>query len=217
MRKLMRRSVIIPAIILAVIIVGGVVGYLIYNNYNFYPTDDAQVTGTMVSIVPPISGTLIDLDVQVGTLVSAKQVIGTVQPTGYGTVQHLVAPMDGVIVQVPGTVGQLVNTSTMIAQETNPKSVKITAYVDEGAISNIAVGQAVDIHVDAYNTTITGHVTQIVGATAGQFSLLPTTDNSSGNFTKVSQRIPVNVQLDNSADDGSLLPGMSVEITIHLH
>jgi len=47
--------------------------------------------------------------------------------------------------------------------------------------------------------------------------LLPTSDNSSGNYTKVSQRIPIHVQLDNPGDEEALLPGMSVEITIHLH
>jgi DHA2 family multidrug resistance protein len=217
-RRLIRREAIVPAILLAILLVGGVVGYLIYNNYNFYSTDDAQVTGTMVNIVPPTSGTLINLDVQVGSEVSAKQIIGTIEPLGsLSPVQHLVAPMDGLIVQVPGTVGQLVSTATTIAQETDPTSMKITAYVDESAIKNVAVGQAVDIHVDAYNATLSGQISQIVGAAAGQFSLLPTTDNSSGNYTKVSQRIPVYVQLDNPADDGSLLPGMSVEATIHLH
>ena len=80
-RRLMRRSVVIPAIILVIILIGGVVGYLIYNNYNFYSTDDAQVTGTMVNIFPPTSGTLTDLDVQVGSYVTAKQIIGTVVPT----------------------------------------------------------------------------------------------------------------------------------------
>jgi multidrug resistance efflux pump len=213
----MRRSVIIPTvIILAILIGGGVGGYLVYNNANFYSTDDAQVTGNIVNIVPPVSGTLIDLNVQVGDFVTAKQIIGTVQPTGYQPINHIVAPMSGVIVQVPGVVGQLVTAQSTVAQETNPASVKVTAYVDEAAISHIAVGQAVDIHVDAYNTTITGHITQIVSATAGQFSLLPTTDNSSGNFTKVSQRIPVYIHLD-TPPDGSLLPGMSVETTIHLH
>jgi biotin carboxyl carrier protein len=216
MRRLMRRSVVIPAIILAIILVGGVIGDLIYNGYNFYSTDDAQVTGTMVNIVPPTSGTLINLDVQVGSPVSARQVIGTIRPLGLAPVQHLVAPMDGVIVQVPGAVGQLVDaTTTTIAQETDPNSMKITAYVDESAIKNIAEGQATDIHIDAYNSTVTGHVTQIVGATAGQFSLLPTSDNSSGNYTKVSQRIPVYIQLD-VPSDGSLIPGMSVEVKIHL-
>jgi EmrB/QacA subfamily drug resistance transporter len=217
MRRFMKRSVVIPAIILVIILVGGVVGYLIYNNYNFYSTDDAQVTGTMVNIVPPVSGTLISLNVQVGSYVSTNQIIGTVlPPTGFIPVQHLTAPMDGLIVQVPGVIGQQVSTTTIVAQETDPNSIKVTANVDEGAIQNIAMGQIVDIHVDAYNSTVTGHVTQIVGATAGQFSLLPTTDNSSGNYTKVSQRVPVYVKPD-TTPDGSLLPGMSVEVKIHLH
>jgi EmrB/QacA subfamily drug resistance transporter len=217
MRRFARPSVIIPAIVLAVILVGGVVGYLIYNNYNFYSTDDAQVTGTMVNIVPPTTGTLINLDVQVGSEVSAKQIIGTIEPlSSLAPVQHLIAPTTGLIVAVPGVVGQLMSTTSTVAQETDPGTIKVTAYVDESAIKNVMVGQAVDIHVDAYNSTVTGHVSQIVGATAGQFSLLPTTDNSSGNYTKVSQRVPVDVQLDDAAD-GSLLPGMSVEVTIHLH
>ena len=217
MRRFMRRSVLIPAvIILALVIALGAGSYILYNNYNFYSTDDAQVTGQIVNIGPPVSGTLIDLSVQVGDYVSAKQIIGTVQPPAYQPVQHLVAPMNGVVVQVPGVVGQLVSPQTTIVQETNPSSVKVTAYVDESAINNIAVGQAADIHVDAYNTTLSGHVTQIVSATASQFSLLPTSDNSSGNYTKVGQRIPIYIQLD-TPPDGSLLPGMSVEVTIHLH
>ncbi len=215
MRRLMRRSVIIPAIILAIFLIAGVGGYLVYNSYNFYSTDDAQVTGSLVNIVPPISGTLTDLSVEVGSQVSARQIIGTVQPTGPLPVQHLIAPMDGVIVQAPSVVGQLVSTTTTVVQEVDPNTVKVTAYVDESAIKNITMGQAVDVHVDAYNSTISGHVTQIVGATAGQFSLLPTSDSSSGNYTKVSQRIPVYVQIDSSTG-GSLLPGMSVEVTIHL-
>ena len=215
-RQVNRRALILPVIILALLIATGVGGYLIYTNNNFYSTDDAHVTGTMVNITPPTSGTLIDLNVQVGSFVSAKQIIGTVQPLGFAPVQHLVAPMDGVIVQVPAVTGQQVGSTTTVAQETDPKSMKITAYIDESAIKNIAPGQAVDVHIDAYNTTVSGHVSQIIDSTAGQFSLLPTSDNSSGNYTKVSQRIPVYIQLD-IPDGGSLSPGMSVEVTIHLH
>jgi membrane fusion protein (multidrug efflux system) len=89
--------------------------------------------------------------------------------------------------------------------------------VDESALSNIHVGQPVDIHVDAYGSqNFTGHVSQIVDVSASQFSLLPTEDYSSGNFTKVSQRFPVYIVLDNGGQ-GMLLPGMSAEVTIHLH
>jgi multidrug resistance efflux pump len=218
MSRFKNRSVLIPTIVvLAIIIAAAVGGYLVYNSYNFYYTDDAQVTGTIANIVPQISGTLTNLNVQEGDYVSANQIIGTVEPMGFQSFAAPIrAPESGVIVQVPTVVGQQVTTSTAVAEETDLSTVKITAYVDESAIKNIAIGQVVDIHVDAYDKTVPGHVTQIIGAAASQFSLLPTTDNSSGNYTKVSQRIPVYIYTDNPPD-GTLLPGMSVEVTIHLH
>ncbi len=91
------------------------------------------------------------------------------------------------------------------------------AYVDEGAINNISNGQSVDITVDSYSgTSLSGHVQQIVQAAAGEFSLLPTEDKASGNFTKVGQRIPVLISLDGTGGK-DLVPGMSAEVTIHLH
>ena len=100
---------------------------------------------------------------------------------------------------------------------TNLSSVNVTAYIDENAINNVSIGQSVDIHIDAYSdTSFTGHVIQIVQATAGQFSLLPTQDPTSGNFTKVGQRIPVIISLDNTAGK-AIMPGMSASVTIHLH
>jgi len=100
---------------------------------------------------------------------------------------------------------------------TDPSTVSVTAYVDENAINNVSIGQPVDIHIDAYsNTSFSGHVAQIVQATAGQFSLLPNQDPTSGNFTKVGQRIPVVITLDGTAGK-AILPGMSAEVTIHLH
>ena len=93
----------------------------------------------------------------------------------------------------------------------------ITAYVDENAINNVSKGQSVDIHIDAYSdTSFTGHVNLIVQAAAGQFSLLPNQDPTSGNFTKVGQRIPVVITLDGTSGK-DIVPGMSAEATIHLH
>jgi multidrug resistance efflux pump len=93
----------------------------------------------------------------------------------------------------------------------------IIAYVDENALNNIKTGQSVDITIDAYKgTSFTGHVQQIVQAAASEFSLLPTQDNASGNFTKVGQRIPVLITLDGNGGN-DIVPGMSAEVSIHLH
>ena len=215
----MRRILLINLIVvLGIVIVAGVVGYLVYNNYYYYSTDDAQVSGNIVNIVPTISGTLESLTVNTGDYVSTNQVIGTVQATGTNAIANVTAPFNGVVVQVPGVVGQIVTPQLALVQEADPSSVKITAYVDESVVKNMAAGQFVDIHVDAYSgTSYTGHISQVVGAAASQFSLLPTTDNASGNFTKVSQRIPVQIIIDSSNPGQALLPGMSAEVTIHLH
>ena len=104
-----------------------------------------------------------------------------------------------------------------VVQLTDLKSVNVTAYVDEGAIDNVKIGQDVDVHIDAYSgTSFTGKVQRIVMATAGQFSLLPTQDNASSNFTKVGQRIPVVISLDTTSGK-TIMPGMSVSVTIHIH
>ncbi len=224
----MRRIILVPLLMVIVILaIAGGVGYYIYNNYAFYNTDDAQVTGSIVSVNAPASGTLSTLSVKLGDNVTSGQVLGTVSTTdtttpgaatsGTKKTLNITSPITGTILQVPGVQGQDVTPNVPVLQVTNLNTVNVTAYIDENAIDNVKVGQDVDIHIDAYgDTTFKGHVQQIVDATAGSFSLLPTTDNSSGNFTKVSQRVPVIITIDgNSGKD--VMPGMSTEVTIHIH
>ena len=222
----MRRLILVPLlVVVAVLAIGGAVAYWIYNNYNYYSTDDAQISGPIVNVSAPVAGTLSALDVKLGDKVTAGQTIGSITPVtstaakgaaGPATLD-LTSPMNGTILQVPAVQGQNVAPGLTLAVLTDPSTVSVTAYVDENAINNVSIGQPVDIHIDAYsNTSFTGHVTQIVQATAGQFSLLPNQDPTSGNFTKVGQRIPVVITLDGNAGK-AILPGMSAEVTIHLH
>ena len=222
----MRRLILVPLlIVVAFLAIGGGIAYVIYNNYMYYSTDDAQVNGTIVNISAPTTGVLTTLTVKVGDTVSAGQTIGTVTPasaassTGTGTEAsiNITSPINGKVVQVPAVAGQGAAPGLPIAQVTNLSQVNVIAYVDEGVLNNISNGQDVDITVDAYSgTSLSGHVQQIVQAAAGEFSLLPTEDTASGNFTKVGQRIPVLITLDGNAGK-DLVPGMSAEVTIHLH
>ena len=223
----MRRMVLVPLLVVLILlaVIGGV-GYYVYNNYMYYTTDDAQVTSNIVSISAPTAGALTTLNVKQNDTVTAGQTIATVTPAGVTTAAgttrqpdaiNITSPISGTILQTPAVQGQTVAPGLTLIQLTDLSSLTVTAYVDENALNNIKVGQDVDIHVDAYgDTSFTGKVKQIVQATAGSFSLLPVQDNASGNFTKVGQRVPVVISLDGNGGK-DVLPGMSTEVTIHIH
>jgi multidrug resistance efflux pump len=224
----MRRTILVPLLIfLALAAIGGAIAYWIYDSYNYYRTDDAQVSGQIVSVSAPAAGTLTSLTIKQGEQVTAGQTIGSITPaaattsTGGTSVAplslSLTSPIDGTVLQVPAVQGQNVAPGLALVEVTNLSSVKVIAYVDENAINNVNAGQSVEIHIDAYSdTSFTGHVVQIVPVAAGQFSLLPNQDPTSGNFTKVGQRIPVVIALDGTSGK-VIMPGMSAEVTIHIH
>ncbi|MBT7571878.1 MAG: HlyD family secretion protein, partial [Rhodospirillaceae bacterium] len=76
----------------------------------------------------------------------------------------------------------------------------------------VRLGAPVTVFVDAFpGRTFQGEVVRIGSATTSQFALLPS-PNPSGNFTKISQRIPIKIRIPQ--EDGKFLPGMMVEIEI---
>lgn len=219
----MRRMVFVPLLIfIALAAIGGGIFYWAYNNYLYYQTDDAQVSGHIVNVSSPMAGKLTTLSVKQGDTVSAGQTIGTITPVSTGAPGaaasiDLSSPISGTILQTAAVQNQTVAPGLSIVQVTDLSALSVTAYVDESAISNVKVGQDVDIHVDAYgDTSFTGHVKQIIQSTQGEFSLLPTQDVASGNFTKVGQRVPVIITLEGNGGK-DLVPGLSAEVSIHIH
>ena len=223
----MGRLILVPFLIfIALAAIGGGVAYWIYNNYTYYSTDDAQVNGQIVNVSAPTSGMLTSLSVKQGDGVTSGQTLGSITPAstagsngsqGSPSAINITSPMSGRVLQVSAVQGQGVAPGLSLITLTDLSSVNVIAYVDESAISNISVGQSVDIHIDAYgDTSFSGHIQQIVQAAASEFSLLPTQDNASGNFTKVGQRIPVIITLNGNGGK-DIVPGMSAEVTIHIH
>lgn len=216
----MRRIILVPIlVVVALMAIAGGIGYWIYDSYYFYTTDDAQVYGKMVNLSSPQAGDLKTFSMKQGDKVNAGQTIAVVTTTsasGTKTNINITSPISGVLVQTSAVQGQTVTPGLSLAQVTNLDDQTIMAYVDENTINNVKLNQEVDVRIDAFKgTTYSGRVKQIVQATAGQFSLLPTSDNASANFTKVGQRIPVIVTLDGKSGD-DIVPGMSAEVTIHL-
>jgi membrane fusion protein (multidrug efflux system) len=123
------------------------------------------------------------------------------------------APHAGVVSKKNINVGQTVALGQSIVQLV-PSERWITANYKETQLDHMAVGQPVDLSVDAYpGRTFHGHVASFSGATGSRFALLPP-DNATGNFTKVVQRVSVRVALDDAKDSEELRPGMSVDVHV---
>jgi hypothetical protein len=120
------------------------------------------------------------------------------------------SPADGVVAQRLAEPGEMVAVGQpilTITEHSGPLSEWIIAKFEETKIRRVKVGQPAEFRVDAYpGRAFRGHVVEVRAATQSQFSLIPA-QQSSGSFTKVTQRIPVKIVID---DDGARLsPGMS--------
>jgi membrane fusion protein (multidrug efflux system) len=94
----------------------------------------------------------------------------------------------------------------------------VTANLEETNMDVVRLGEDVGISVDGHpDRQFGGRVFQLGSSTAAQFSLIPP-NNASGNFTKVTQRVPIKISIEERTagkpDPAVLLPGMSVEIRI---
>ncbi|MDU2065225.1 MAG: HlyD family secretion protein [Sporomusaceae bacterium] len=124
------------------------------------------------------------------------------------------APVAGVVAKVPIDIGEMVAVGQTLYSVTNPADAWIEANIEETEVGKVKLGQQVDFIVDAYpGKTLKGEVMDIGAATGSQFALLPA-DNSSGNFTKVTQRLAVKIKVID-AENLILKPGMSSTVKIH--
>ncbi len=117
---------------------------------------------------------------------------------------------DGYVGEKSAEVGQTIGAG-MTLMTIVPHKVYVTANYKETQMGNMRVGQPADIRVDAYKgVTFHGHVGSINPASENTYALVPA-QNASGNFVKVTQRIPVRIEIDDMRSDMPLRPGMSVE------
>ena len=125
----------------------------------------------------------------------------------------LCSPINGVVDQKFVEPGEYVIPSQRLVLMHDPKKVWIEVLLKETKLTDVRVGQPVEIHVDAYpGRHFTGCVERVGNVATNQFALLPN-PNPSGNFTKIAQRVPVRIKVD-QPDDHPLRPGMMVEVDI---
>ena len=125
------------------------------------------------------------------------------------------APTHGVVSRRSVEPGQLVDPARPLLALTELDDSWIVANFKEDQIGALRVGQTAQVSLDAFSgRKLNAHVDSFSGGTGSRFALLPP-DNASGNFTKVVQRVPVLIRIDDKPQDIVLRPGLSAFVTVH--
>lgn len=125
------------------------------------------------------------------------------------------APIDGVVANKVVTEGQLLSPNQAALAIVPANDAYIIANFKETQIARMKAGQEVSIRVDAYpSLKVKGRVASIAPNTGATFSLMPQ-DTATGNFTKIVQRVPVRIDIENEAlATGLLRSGLAVVVTV---
>ncbi len=224
------RRVLLP-VAAVVLIALAVFAFNTYREGQLYvSTENAQLTGQPVQVGAMNAGRVESITPSIGSAVHKGDVIAQValpSQTGMGqagqakmgflgagdTRVDVQAPFDGIIIAEPVAIGATVAPGQPIVSIVDPTQLWVNANIEETNIGRIRVGQPVLVHVDALGADIPGKVEAVTPATANTFSILPSS-NASGNFTKVTQLVPVRISVN--LGNQPLLLGANVEVKIRV-
>ncbi|KQL48368.1 hemolysin D [Brevibacillus choshinensis] len=216
----MKRKLVLYVILLLLVVGGGGIGYYYwYQGAHFITTQDARITGDIYRVMPKMTGKLTGLAVKEGDAVVADQIVGQQDTSNIaGNLLEnsvLRAPITGTVIKTQAKEGEVVSAGTSVALVIDENKLYISANLEETEIQRLKLGQKVDFTVDAFpGKQLSGHLMEIGKATNSTFSLLPST-NTTGNFTKVTQRIPIKIAIEDTAGL-HLAAGLNVEIKVHV-
>lgn len=233
-RRARRRSLIrllLPVLAVLAVLAGGLLAYRWwYDSTHFVTTDNAQVAGRLVQVGTLTAGRVASVRFDVGAAVNRDDIVATVNaPVLVGTTSNganrfeyrntddslvdIRSPVSGIVVATNATAGDSVPVGQSILTVVDPQQLWVSANIDETQVRKLRIGQRATVHFDAQDVDLEGQVAAITPASAGTFSLLPT-QNYSGNYTKVTQLVPVKIVLDRT--DPGLMIGTSVEVRIRV-
>jgi len=125
------------------------------------------------------------------------------------------APVAGVVGARGVRVGQYVRPGGTILSIVPLGDTYVVANFKETQLGRLRIGQTVEIKADAFKgEPLTGHIESFAPATGSEFALIPV-ENATGNFTKITQRVPVRIRVDRR-EGAALRPGLSVEVKVDL-
>jgi multidrug resistance efflux pump len=191
-------------------------------NFDFYYTDDAIVTGSLVRVAAPATGQITDLNIDVGDTVKSATVLATIKIVYAGSGQansapavprllaRVTAPIAGTVATRSVSVGDTVAAGQPIATIVDLDQLWVVVNIDETRAIEIRPNQPADVFVSAANQTFRGRIVEIGSATTEATAAPSVIGLGSSDTTK---KVPVRIKFDRMG--ARLVPGMSAAVTIY--
>ncbi|WP_322922853.1 HlyD family secretion protein [Paenibacillus campi] len=215
----MKRKIILSILVVLLVVSGGTIGYYYwYQGTHYVSSDDARITADQYKVMPQITAEIDHIDVEEGDVLKRNEPIAEQNVSGLDasviSKSVLRAPIDGTVIKVYSKQHEIASPSAAVAIMADMNNLYVSTNIEETDINRIKPGELVDVTLDADgNHVIQGKVRKVGQASNSVFAMIAAT-NTSGNFNKVTQRIPVEIAL--SVPQGmTLIPGTNVEVKIH--
>lgn len=215
-------------LVACILVLGGIaLGIsLWYQSYKYVSTTNASISAPLISVGSLTTCQIISLDTDYGSYVEKGQriaVVGTPRSDNPANMQglkeipigrtNIESPVNGYIAAVWTYPGAVISAGQPIVTVYDISETWVIANIIETDIYHIKPGQEAKVNIDSLGgATLKGHVEGIAAATAGQFSIIPQ-NNTTANFTKVAQVVPVKITIENP-ENYILIPGTSAEVKI---
>lgn len=213
-----KKKMMLTATFLLVLSLAGVTAYYWYMEAHYIKSNDALVDGSIVKISPQITGKIAAISVAEGDEVQVGDIIARQSDLSLGQSASLDltvmrSPINGTIINKVASVGESGSPGQPVVMVCDLQNLYIKANIEETKLSKVKEGQKVEFTVDAFpRMEFIGQVAAIGDASVSTFSLMPA--QAGGKFTKVVQRIPVKISIDDYKSC-RLLPGMNVAVKIN--
>ena len=216
----MKKKRIYLVLLAMVVTLAGVSYYYWYQNAHYVSTEDARVDGNVVKVSPQVSGQIIELPIEENQDVVSGEYMGRLSDVTLSSSANLdltviKAPISGTVIKKIAHVGEIASPGVAVAMIADLKDLYVTANIEESDLNKLKVGQTVSYTIDTFpREKFNGKILSVGNAANSVFSLLPQ-QSTSNSFTKVTQRIPVKISIEDYHNK-RLLPGMNAIIKINI-
>jgi len=219
-----QRRVMLIAILIVVLGLLAALGYRYWYQptYDFFNTDDASVTGSLVRVAAPATGQINDLTFDVGSNVNKDDVLATIKvvstapstsagPSVPRLLARVTSPVSGTVATRNVSVGDTIAAGQPIATIVDLRQLWVVVNVDEDRAADVHIGQKADVTLTTANQALRGQVAEIGSATTDVTS--PASALSLGSSSDTTKKVPVKIVFDYAGL--RLVPGMSANVTIY--